>query len=438
MNRKERESGFSTFFPFLFFFALTNLVASRAIRLKSFLMINRFVLVCLFCLGLAAFGTRVSAQDARVQYPGLLRKAYFGVNLGYINYPFGNEHLAPGYTAASVQVPHLAIRITLLGYRFNDYLSGQITYMRPFNWVEYHDINNNKAKNSVWMNVGGLTLKAQTPVRKRFSAYGEAGLGVITRNGFDIGGEPVVADGSYATVLAGGGIQYHLNRKWTFNVSGTYAPGRDKIRQPHTVYFSGGFSYNMQPLSDARVQRNGSSGYIFPRNLFQVGYTTNGLGYGVNKFVSEGAIPIFWGGEARLRRGFSMNYQHNVFHTRKVFSLDIGTSFGYWESRINHDQIFTLSIYPLLRFTALRTKPADFYLNYSVAGPSFISRVQIDDKNTGKNFTFRDFMGLGAYMGKARKINAEINIGHFSNGNVFPSNAGVMIPLGFHLGYAFR
>lgn len=399
-------------------------------------MINR-TLTGLCCLVLFLFGARASAQDLRAQYPGLLRKAYFGLNLGYINYPFGNEHLAPGYTASSVQVPHLAIRLTLLGYRFNDYLSGQITYMRPFNWVEYHNINNNHAQNSVWMNVGGLTLKAQTAQRKRFSAYGEAGLGIVTRNGFDIDDVPVVKDASYATVLAGGGVQYHLNRKWKLNLSATYAPGRDKLQQPHTLFISGGFSYDMQPLSAERVQRNSTSGYIFPKNLFQVGFTTNGAGYGVNKFVSEGAIPIFWGGEARLRRGFSMNYQRNVFHTRKVFSLDVGTSFGYWESRINEDQLFTLSVYPLLRFTVLRTRPFDLYFNYSVAGPSFISSVQIDDKDTGKNFTFRDFMGMGVYAGKTRKLNAEINIGHFSNGNVFPSNAGVMIPLGFHLGYAF-
>jgi opacity protein-like surface antigen len=397
-------------------------------------MINR--ILALLCIGFLFFG-RASAQDVRAQYPGLLRKAYFGVNLGYIDYPFGNQHMAPGYTASSVQVPHLAIRITLLGYKFNEYLSGQITYMRPFNWVEYHNINNNQAKNSVWMNVGGLTLKAQTPVRNKFSAYGEAGLGVVTRNGFDIAGVPVVKDVSFATVLAGGGVQYHLNKKWKFNVSAAYAPERKKALQPHILFLSGGFTYDMQPLSAERVQRNSSGKYIFPKNLFQVGYTTNALGYGVNKFVSEGAIPIFWGGEARLRRGFSINYQHNVFHTRKVFSLDIGTSFGYWESNINRDQIFTLSVYPMLRFTVLRTAPADFYLNYSVAGPSFISRIEVDDKNTGKNFTFRDFMGLGVYAGKYRRMNAEINIGHFSNGNVFPSNAGVMIPLGFHVGYTF-
>jgi hypothetical protein len=115
----------------------------------------------------------------------------------------------------------------------------------------------------------------------------------------------------------------------------------------------------------------------------------------------------------------------------------VGASFGYWESRVARQNFFNLSIYPLLRFTALRTKPLDLYFNYSVAGPTYLSKVIIDGKNTGKKFTFRDYMGMGIYAGKSRHFNAEFNIGHFSNGNVFPSNAGVKIPLSFNLGYAW-
>lgn len=379
----------------------------------------------------------VTAQEKRAQYPGLLRKAYFGLDAGAINYPFSNKHLAPGYTAESVTVPHLALRLTLLGYRFNENLSARITYMRPFNWVEYNSINGDKSKHSVWMNVGGLTLLGQTNPKKKLSLFGEAGLGVITRNGFEIGGTEVVKDVSYASLLAAAGGVYHLNRKWDLDLSLAYSPERKKVKQPHTVFYSAGFRYNMQPLPDEKVRRNSDPRYIFPKNLLQVAYTTNTLGYGVNHLVSEGAVPIFWGGEAELRRGYAVNYQRNVFHTRKVFSLDVGTSLGYWESRRRKQHFVTASVYPLLRFTALRTRPFDLYLYYSVAGPSFISRVYIDDKNTGREFTFRDFMGMGLFTGAKRNLNLEVNIGHFSNGNVFPSNAGVKIPLSFTLGYAF-
>src|SRR5438309_4791486 len=90
-----------------------------------------FAVISFFCFH------SVRAQDDRVQYPVLLRNAYFGLNLGYINYPFSNAQLAPGYSAQSVTVPHMAVRLTLFGYRFSQNLSAQITYMRPVKWVEY-------------------------------------------------------------------------------------------------------------------------------------------------------------------------------------------------------------------------------------------------------------------------------------------------------------
>jgi len=193
----------------------------------------------------------------------------------------------------------------------------------------------------------------------------------------------------------------------------------------------------MRPLSKEKVAHNASSDYIFPRNLIQVGVAPNGLGYGVNDFVSEGVIPIFWGGDAEVDKGFSISYQRNVFHARKVFSLDWGTKVAWWRSNLNSEKFFAISLYPVFRFTALRTKPLDLYLNYTVAGPSYISRTLIDNQPTGKKFTFYDAMAMGIYAGKKRNLNAELQISHYSNGNIFPYNGGVKIPLTFNVGYAF-
>src|SRR5262245_11142875 len=123
----------------------------------------------------------VSAQDERAQYPSFLANSYFGVNIGYINYPFSNKHLAPGYTAESVKVPHVGVRINLLGYRFNENLSAEISYMRPVNWVEYHNINGVQGRKSVHMNIGGLTVRGRVPLSKKLAISGEAGLALVTR-----------------------------------------------------------------------------------------------------------------------------------------------------------------------------------------------------------------------------------------------------------------
>jgi hypothetical protein len=398
--------------------------------INKFLSLIFFVLLFLNCFCL-------SAQDKRLQYPAALSNSFSGVSIGYINYPFTQQQLEPGYHAASVHVPHTAVRIVLFGHEFNKWLSAQITYMRPVDWVKYKNINGDGLGHTVWMNIAGLSVKAQAPAGKKFSIYGEAGLSIITRHGFSINNEAVVRNANYATVLTGAGLQYHLNNKWRLMLSTVYSPSNSKLKQPHTIFYSAGFNYIMRPLPDEKLKRNIAAGYKFPKNLVQLGYATNVLGYGVNNAVSKGPIPIFWGGDAQIGLGFSLHYQHNIFHALKVFSFDWGTSFSFWQSRTHKDKFFTASLFPLLRFTAFRSKATDIYFNYSVAGPSYISKLVIEGSNTGKHFTFQDFMGMGAYIGINRKLNAEIRIMHFSNGNLFPQNTGVMIPLTFNLGYAF-
>ncbi len=61
----------------------------------------------------------------------------------------------------------------------------------------------------------------------------------------------------------------------------------------------------------------------------------------------------------------------------------------------------------------------------------------LDGLSTGANFTFQDTMGVGAYLGTSRHLNAEVVIKHFSNGNLATTNAGIKIPLTFTVGLAF-
>jgi hypothetical protein len=94
-------------------------------------------------------------------------------------------------------------------------------------------------------------------------------------------------------------------------------------------------------------------------------------------------------------------------------------------------------VYPVFRFIAVRTNPLEFYLGYSLAGPALITSTTIDGAETGRHFTFQDFMSAGVFLGRHRKVAAEARIAHYSNGNLFPQNPGVTIPLGFYLGTTF-
>ncbi|GAB4285622.1 MAG: hypothetical protein Kow0068_11060 [Marinilabiliales bacterium] len=380
------------------------------------------------------------SQNNRAQYPGALQNAYFQVNIGWINYPFDNTTLYPGYEAEKILVPHTAVRIIPYGYNINDYLAVHISYMRPVLWVRYKNVNGDNGNHAVFMNVGGLTVKAQYPVYNKFWIFGEAGLGVITRTGFHSSTYPyprIMDDANYATFLFSGGIKYKINKKWALLFTTAYSPQAGKYHQPYTLFFGGGFEYDMYKLPENVVDKNKKSKYIFPENLVQLGYTTNYFGYGVNNFVSEGKIPVFWGGMAEIKEGFSVHFQRNFFHTYKNFAFDWGLSFSYWNSSVENTKFITISTFPVFRFILIRTKPVDFYINYSLAGPSYISGLNIDGFDTGPQFTFQDFMGIGWYFGNKRNYNIEIRIAHYSNGNLFPQNEGVKIPLTFNAGYCF-
>jgi hypothetical protein len=377
------------------------------------------------------------AQEQRVQYPAPLKNSYYSVNIGYIHYPFSSEQLEPGFTVNSVTVPHTAVRLILYGREINKYLSARITYMRPVNWVRYNGINGDNSHPPVIMNIAGLTLEGRLPLHKKWSLSAEAGLGLITRSGFSKNDIAVVKHAQFSTVLTAAALQYHINHKWDLQLSASWSPAHGRDKQPYTVFYGAGFNYTMRELPKETIEKKIKSGYHFPKHSVSAAFTSHAAGYGVNRAVS-GKIPIFWGGDVRIRQGFSLNYQRNIFHARKVFALDIGAWTAYWQSNRNRENFFTLSLYPNLIFNAVRTKHADIFLEYSVAGPTFISRKNIDNYDTGKKFTFLDFMGAGVVGGKNRSWIAGLRIAHYSNGNIYPENPGLMIPLTLHAGIVLK
>jgi len=377
-----------------------------------------------------------NGDDTRTQYPRLLQNSYISINVGAIEQPFSQAQLEPGFRAASIEVPRVDVRVMLIGHEFNRVISAQASYMRPLNYVTYANVRPGDVdRHHVRVNFGAVTLKARVPVARQWSAYGEGGLGFTSRTGFNLGETPVVGDAHYASLLLGGGAEYRLTPSWDLTGGVTFSPGRGEVRQPHTVFFSSGFRYTVRPLPAERVDANRDAGVIFPHHVMQLEYSS-GTGYGVNDFVSR-KVPIFWGGHAKVDFGIAPHYQRNVFHTRKVFALDVGASAGFYKTRQNNDRFVTLSVYPLFRFTFLRARLADMYFAYSLAGPTYISKVILDDLNTGRHFTFQDFMGIGWFAGANRNLNLGVKINHYSNGNIFTQNAGVKIPLTFSVGYAF-
>ena len=393
-----------------------------------------------FSILLLTFSLNIKSQDNRAQLPSALQKMYFEVNIGSMYYPFSQSNLEPGYTFQSVKIPHTAVQLVLFGYDFNDALSARITYMRPVSWVRYNYIINGieeplTGSKTVWMNYGGLTLKYKYRFNDHFNMFAEGGYTIVTRHGFsDING-PVIKDAKISSYVIGGGLTYDFTDKLGLSISSTFSPKSTNEKQPASTFIAAGLIFHLQPYTEQQLEETSNSGYIYPKQVIQFGYSNNMLGYGINNALEK--VHLFWGGSVKVRQGFSFNYQRNIFHAAKVFSMDWGVNFSMWQSDLNREESFTLSIFPVLKFTFLHSKPADAYIYYSIAGPTYISKSIIDNKLTGENFTFQDNIGLGVFFGEKRNLNAEIKIGHYSNGNIYPNNPGIKIPLSLNLGYAF-
>jgi opacity protein-like surface antigen len=385
----------------------------------------------------AAFAQQPVQEDTRAQYPSLLANSFFSVNVGRIDYPFSGQQLEPRYRVAEIHIPRVTARVVLFGHEFNRFLAAQASYMRPVNYVSYRGINGSEGSRSVWMHFGTVTLRPQLPVTGRVTLYGEAGLGITARAGFEDadGVQPIVRDANYGSAVFGGGVDYRLTRSIDFTAGAIYVGGDEEARQPRTVFASGGIRYTMRPLPPEQVAASRDAGYFFPRQILQAEFT-GGVGHGVNTFLSKD-VPVFWGGRVNVDRGLALHYTRNVFHTRRIFSLDVGASASFWRSQAARQTFSTFSLYPLLRFTLLRREAADIFFMYSVAGPSVISESRLDALETGRRFTFQDFLGVGAFLGRDRRWTAGVKINHYSNGNIFTENAGVKVPLTVMVGWVF-
>ncbi|WP_298782510.1 acyloxyacyl hydrolase [uncultured Polaribacter sp.] len=381
----------------------------------------------------------------RTKLTKFLSKSYYSVNFGGIFYPFSNDNLIDGYQTGTFSRNIFSGRL-LLGHKFTDNLSLQFGTLRPASWFKYDNVNNIGYERSVWINAWSLSLKKDFNINQNTSFYTEAGIANLTRFGFSINDKVIYEDAHYASLLYGFGMQHKLNDTWRLSLNGTFLPKSSKHNQPSISQVSLGFEYHLQQLDDKTANEYASNHYFFPDNILQLSYGTSAIGFGLNRFLGMSlkvgnfesfGIPVFWVGEVKAKHSLSLTYQRLVYRTKKIFSLDWGASVTYFQSELGEENVFAFSIFPVLRFYILRKKGFDFYTHYSIIGPAYLTKSDIDDIKSGPKTTFQDIMGFGVFIGNERKYNLELRIMHYSNGNIFTRNAGIAVPIQFTLGKTF-
>lgn len=250
-------------------------------------------------------------------------------------------------------------------------------------------------------------------------------------------------DHQYVTILTTAGITYKTSEQWELLAHAVYIP-KDLNNQPSIQNYSFGVQYNLNELAPKNITTDGTTRPFFPTHTFQVGHGNDFIGYAPNKVVSMNArvggtesigLPIFWYGDAKASNTLLVNYSKTVYKSNKFFSLGYGASITAFKNNIDKKWTGAVSIYPQMSFFFWRREGFDGYATYSVIGPTFITREDIDRVETGPKITYQDFIAAGAYLGKDRKWNAELKIIHYSNGNIFTRNDGVAVPVVFQLGY---
>lgn len=384
-------------------------------------------------------------KPLKTKLTNFLSKSFYSINLGGIFYPFSNKNLIDGYETATFTKNRFSGRL-LLGHKISNNLSVQFGTMRPASWFKYDNVNNVGFENSVWINAWTLSLKKDINLTEKTSFYLESGVANVTRFGFSINDKVIYDDAHFASLLYGFGVQYWLTNKWRLSANGTFLPKSTKHNQPSISQASVGFEYHLQQKEDKITDEYAKNDFFFPKNILQISYGTSAVGFGANEFFAMNlkvgnfdsfGLPVFWVGKVKTTHAISATYQRLIYRSKKIFSLDWGASFTSFQSNQNNENVFAFSIFPVLRFYLLRKSNFDFYTNYSILGPTFLTKSDIEGIETGPKTTFQDTMGIGMFFGKKRKYNAEFRIMHYSNGNIFTKNSGVAIPLQFTLGKTF-
>ena len=367
-----------------------------------------------------------------------MRNGFFGLSLGAMDVPFTDTHLQPGFRAGEIRTPPAAFQITLLGHQFNPYISADMTYTRPMKWANFDNINGGPQGHSAWVVLGEFKLRGRVPIADRLWLYGDAGIALTSRHGAkNDAGAVVIGNANYPAFLTGGGLQYQVNPRWSFLAGITRTSGSEEDNHPRSLLVTTGVRYHLSPLPADQVAAAARSEYLVPANTVQVAYAASLAGRGLNDFFSS-TVPIFWGGSLQVDHGFRVSYERNLFHTKRWIAFDMGISGARWHAQKSEEHLASVSFYPQLRFFLVRTPSADMQITYSVASPTILSQTTQNGAEIGTTrFSFQDLMGISIVAGRNRRTLIGLGIGHYSNGNLLPVNAGVAIPLTISLGYAF-
>lgn len=366
----------------------------------------------------------LNTKDPRTKMPAIFADSWIGLSIGYKKTNFSNSDFPPLYAPQSFKDGITALRATI-GHYFSPYFAISLNLLRGAhsNKLYYPD-----AVYSVPESLFAFTLRPTLPLNDELALFGEAGVGFISRRGYQRDDVQAISNADIFSPVLGAGLYINLPDNLFLDLEAEYTPKNPSHKQPSILYLGMGVNYL---LKDTHSQQEHSDQYWFPVHTLQLDYVNGNIFYAdaAKYFTTPRSIPVFFDGSIKINKGIALMYQNTFFHTYKNFSIEWGWSLSEWESRMLKQKFYTISLFPEIKVWIVRLPSFDFYFTYSLAGPTYISKVYIDHLNSGSNFTFQDFLGFGAFLGHSKRVALNVKIVHYSNGNSLPNNPGVCVPV---------
>ena len=146
--------------------------------------------------------------------------------------------------------------------------------------------------------------------------------------------------------------------------------------------------------------------------------------------------PFMWNARLKVDRSFTAGYERMIYAYKNHLELYTGLSGNYLETwRVRTDHIFAVSTYLMAKLYLVRMPNFNLSILYSPAGPSFITKRHFATTRFSNHFVFQNQLGIAMSFAKDAETEFFIKQYHYSNGDFFPVNGGIDVPL--LLGFSF-
>jgi hypothetical protein len=137
-----------------------------------------------------------------------------------------------------------------------------------------------------------------------------------------------------------------------------------------------------------------------------------------------------------IEKGYMLFYEKKLFDISSFLSFYAGGNIGKYHK--DGDSLYSGSLSLASRVWLLHLVVIHPYVEFSLFGPTVLSKNQIKDVDLKSNFLFQNYISLGTELGRGSGLNLELKAVKFFRANLVKSESdGVKVPLLLSLGYLF-